>query len=49
MLGLHQRPIYFAWINLTNSIILELWKIHSCLLKIEKIEKKKKIFGDPKP
>ena len=27
------KPVYFAWINVTDSIILELWKIHSCLLK----------------
>ena len=40
MLGLNQSPIYFALINLTNPIILELWKIHSCLLKIKKIGKK---------
>ena len=40
MLGPHQSPIDFVWINPTNSIILEWWKIHSYLLKIEKIEKK---------
>ena len=27
------KPVYFAWINITDSIILELWKIHSSLLK----------------
>ena len=27
------KPVYFAWINVIDSIILELWKIHSCLLK----------------
>ena len=27
------KPVYFAWINVTDSIILELWKIRSCLLK----------------
>ena len=27
------QPVYFAWINITYSIIPELWKIHSCLLK----------------
>ena len=37
--GPHQNPIDFARINPTNSIILELWKFHSCLLKIEKIKK----------
>ena len=26
MLGPHQSPIDLAWINLTNSIIFELWK-----------------------
>ena len=31
--GLPPKAIYFAWINITNFIILELWKIHSCLLK----------------
>ena len=35
MLGPHQSPIYFAWINITNFIILILWKIHSYLLKRE--------------
>ena len=33
MLGPHQSPFIFAWINITGSIILELWKIHLCLLK----------------
>ena len=33
--GLHQNPIYFAWIDLTNSSTLELWKMSSCLLKIK--------------
>ena len=33
MLGPHQSPFIFAWINITYSIIMELWKIHSCLLK----------------
>ena len=35
MWGSHQSPIYLAWISLTNSIILELGKIHSCLFKIK--------------
>ena len=39
MWGPHQNPIDFAWINLTNSIILELWKIHSCLFKIKRNKK----------
>ena len=39
MLGFHQRPIYIAWISPTNSIILELWKIHSCLFKIKRNRK----------
>ena len=34
MLGIHQSPIYFAWINPTNSIILELWRQPLCLLKM---------------
>ena len=39
MLGFHQRPIYIAWISPTDSIILELWKIHSCLFKIKRNRK----------
>ena len=35
MLGPHQSPIDLARINLTNSIVLKLWKWHSCLYKIE--------------
>ena len=35
----HQNPIYLAWINITNSIILELWKIHSSLFKIKRNRK----------
>ena len=27
------KSVYFAWLNVTDSIILELWKIYSCLLK----------------
>ena len=27
------QPIYFAWVNVSDSIIPELWKVHSCLLK----------------
>ena len=27
------QPVYFAWVNVTDSIIPELWKSHSCLLK----------------
>ena len=38
----HQNPIYFAWINPTNSIILELWELSSCLLKIKEIILKSK-------
>ena len=30
------KPIHFAWINITDSIILELWKIHSCLCKVKR-------------
>ena len=36
MLGPHQNPIYLARINPTNSINLELWKLHSCLCKVER-------------
>ena len=36
MWGPHQSPIYLARISLTNSIILELWKLHSCLCKINR-------------
>ena len=39
MLGPHQSPIYFAWINPTNFIILELWKLPSCLSKIKESSK----------
>ena len=42
MLGPHQSPIYFAWINPTNSIVLELWELSSCLLKIKEIILKSK-------
>ena len=35
----HQSPIYLTWISLTNSIILELWKLHSCLFKIKRNRK----------
>ena len=35
-----KTPIDFAWMNLINSIALEWWKSYSCLLKIEKNEKK---------
>ena len=33
MFGPHQSPFIFAWFNVTDSIISELWKICSCLLK----------------
>ena len=36
MLGPHQSPFIFAGINITNPIILELWKYHSCLYKIKR-------------
>ena len=32
------QPVYFAWINITDFIIPELWKIHSCLLESRGIE-----------
>ena len=32
----HQNSFYFAWINIMNSIILELWKIHSLFIKIKR-------------
>ena len=42
-----KSPIYLAWISITNSIILELWKLNSCLLKnqgkLKLILKSKKI------
>ena len=34
--GSHQNPIYLVWISLTNSIVLELWRSHSCLCKIKR-------------
>ena len=36
--GLPLKPIYFAWINITDSIILELWKnfIHAYFQNILK-------------
>ena len=39
MYGPHQSLIYLTWIRLTNSIILELWKIHYCLFKIKRNRK----------
>ena len=44
--GPHQNPIDFAWINPTNSFVLELWKSNSCLFK--KSRKMKKIFENRK-
>ena len=44
--GPYQSPIDFAWINHTNSIVLELWKLLSCLFKNQekyKIIYKKKL------
>ena len=37
----HQSSIDLAWINITNSIILKLWKWHSCLYKIKR---KRRLF-----
>ena len=37
-IGPPPQPVYFAWINITNSIIPELWKIHSCSLKSRETE-----------
>ena len=37
-LGPPPQPVYFAWINITNSIIPELWEIHLCLLKSRGVE-----------
>ena len=31
-----ETPINFAWINFTNSIVLELWKSYSDLFKIKR-------------
>ena len=31
--GPPSKPVYLAWLNVTDSIILELWKIRSRLLK----------------
>ena len=36
MWGPHQSPFYFARISPTNSINLELLKLHSCLCKVER-------------
>ena len=30
------KPVYFAWINITDSITSELWKVHSCLCKVKR-------------
>ena len=30
------KPVYFAWINITDSITQELWKVHSCLCKVKR-------------
>ena len=43
--GSHQNPIDLAWINIINSIILELWKL---LLGLSKIMKNKKIIRNQK-
>ena len=32
----HQNPICLARISITNSIVLELWRSHSCLCKIKR-------------
>ena len=38
MLGPHQSPIYLAWINPTNSIVLELWKFILAYIKSRETE-----------
>ena len=32
------KPVYLAWLNVIDFIILELWKIYSCLLKSRGVE-----------
>ena len=32
------KPVYLALLNVTDSIILKLWKIYSCLLKSRGVE-----------
>ena len=44
--GSPPKPIYFAWINITDSIIMELWKLHSHLYKTKeniRFEKRNRI------
>ena len=36
--GPPSQPVYFAWFNVSDSIIPELWKVHSCLLKSRGVE-----------
>ena len=42
------KPVYFAWLNVTDSIILELWKIYSCLLKLRGAEDRLKTRAELK-
>ena len=42
MLGPHQKPIYIAWINLTNPIISELWRF--IILACVKIKRNRTLF-----
>ena len=42
MLGPHQKPIYIAWMNLTNPIISELWRF--IILACVKIKRKRTLF-----
>ena len=42
------KPVYFVWINVTDSIILELWKIRSRLLKSRGAEDRMKTRAELK-
>ena len=44
--GLPPKPIYFAWINITDSIIPELWKKTSMPIKIKR-SKRLRVEMDP--
>ena len=42
------KPVYLAWLNVTDSIILELWKIRSRLLKSRGVEDRLKTRAELK-
>ena len=46
--GSPPKPIYFAWLNVTDSSIIELWKIYSYLLKSRGTEDRLKTRAESK-